>query len=106
MNWWRRREREEDLERELRSDLDLEAAEQQESGLSPEEARIAARRAFGNVTLMKEEVRHMWGWTSWEIFLGSPPRVANSAQEPRLCSDRGSDLGAWNRRKHGGLYRS
>ena len=58
---WRRKQREQDLERELRSDLELEAQEQQESGLSPDEARYAARRAFGNTTLVKEEVREMWG---------------------------------------------
>ncbi|MGI9074112.1 MAG: ADOP family duplicated permease [Bryobacteraceae bacterium] len=66
MHWWRRRQREQDLERELRSDLDLEAAEQQENGLSLEEAQYAARRAFGNTTRTKEEVREMWGWGSLE----------------------------------------
>jgi predicted permease len=65
MQWWRRR-KEDDLERELRLDLELEAEEQQERGLSAEEARCAARRAFGNVTLTKEEVRAMWGWSSVE----------------------------------------
>ena len=33
-----RRDREKDLDRELKAHLDLEAEEQQESGLSPEEA--------------------------------------------------------------------
>lgn len=67
MRWFRRKDREQDLERELRSDLELEAEEQQqERGLSPEEARYAARRAFGNATLVKEEVRETWGWTSLE----------------------------------------
>src|SRR5690242_5345496 len=46
-----------------RSDLELEAAEQRENGLSAEEARYAARRAFGNTALLKEEVREMWTWT-------------------------------------------
>src|SRR6516225_2019368 len=59
---WRRKQRERDLERELRSDLELEAEEQREKGLSPEEAHYAARRTFGNETLVKEEVREMWGW--------------------------------------------
>jgi len=59
--WWRRKERERDLERELCSDLELEAAEQRENGLSPEEARYAAQRAFGNTAVVKEEVRDMWG---------------------------------------------
>jgi putative ABC transport system permease protein len=62
MRWWNRKERERDLERELRADLELEAAEQQENGLSAEEARYAARRALGNAALVKEEVREMWGW--------------------------------------------
>ncbi|MDQ2711217.1 MAG: ABC transporter permease [Acidobacteriota bacterium] len=61
MRWWRRKNREQDLERELRSDLELEAAEQEENGLSPEEARYAAHRALGNATLLKEEVRTAWG---------------------------------------------
>ncbi len=61
MRWFRRKDREQDLERELRSDLGLEAAEQQENGLSPVEARYAARRAFGNTALVKEDVRGTWG---------------------------------------------
>jgi putative ABC transport system permease protein len=59
----RRRAREEDLERELRTHLDLEVEEQQEAGVPPDEARCAALRAFGNMTLVKEEVREIWGWT-------------------------------------------
>lgn len=62
MNWWRRNEREEDLERELRGHLELEARERQEEGLSPDEAHLAARRLFGNTALVKEDVREMWGW--------------------------------------------
>src|SRR2546422_2781869 len=68
MNWWRRKSREEDLDRELRSHLDLEAAEQQEAGWPPDHARHAAQRAFGNTTLIKEVTREMWGWTSLERF--------------------------------------
>jgi predicted permease len=69
MFWRRRKEREQDLERELRSDLDLETAEQEENGLSAEEARLAARRAFGNTTAVKEEVREMWGWARWDFLM-------------------------------------
>src|SRR6516164_3546072 len=54
---WRRR-REQDLERELRDHLDLEAGEQQD--------RYAARRALGNTSLIKEDVREAWGWTWFE----------------------------------------
>ena len=50
------------MQRELRSDLELEAEEQQGKGLSAEEARYRARRAFGNTTSIKEETRETWGW--------------------------------------------
>jgi predicted permease len=69
MRWWRRKDREQDLERELLSDLELEAAEQEENGLAAEEARYAAQRAFGNTTRVKEEVREMWGWTRWDMLV-------------------------------------
>jgi predicted permease len=58
--WFRNKDREDDLERELRSDLESEAAELQESGLSRQDAIYAARRAFGNTTLVKEDVRRTW----------------------------------------------
>ena len=66
MSWRRRQARERDLERELRSDLDLEGEEQQGNGLSAQEARYAARRAFGNSTFIREEVRQMWGTQAWD----------------------------------------
>ncbi|HVN06043.1 MAG TPA: ABC transporter permease [Bryobacteraceae bacterium] len=59
---WRRRRRENDLERELRADLELETEEQRHRGLPPQEARWAAQRAFGNTSLVKEDVRDAWGW--------------------------------------------
>jgi len=64
--WQKRSDREHDLERELRCDLELEMEEQAERGLSPADARSAAQQAFGNTTFLKEEVREMWGWTSLE----------------------------------------
>src|SRR3984957_20357247 len=57
-----RKQSEHDLERELRSHLDLEAEERQEAGLPPDQARHAAQRAFGNTTLVREVTREMWGW--------------------------------------------
>jgi hypothetical protein len=51
MRWRSRRHREQDLERELRSDLELEANERREQGPSPEEARQAAQRALGKHNL-------------------------------------------------------
>jgi len=74
MSFWRRLldrytgRVDQDLDRELRAHLDLEAGEQHESGLPPDEAQDAARRAFGNVALVKEDTRAMWGWTSVETL--------------------------------------
>ena len=62
MQWWRSKKRDADLERELLSDLECEEEEQQERGLSANEARSAARRAFGNTTLIREHTRAAWGW--------------------------------------------
>ncbi|HEY1897699.1 MAG TPA: permease prefix domain 1-containing protein, partial [Terracidiphilus sp.] len=66
MKWWRIRDRAADLERELRSDLELEEEEQRENGLSGEESRYAARRAFGNPTLIREQTHEAWGWAPLE----------------------------------------
>jgi len=69
MKGWQIKKRHADLERELLSDLELEEEEQQERGLPPEEARYAARRAFGNTTLIKEQVHEAWGWAPVERLL-------------------------------------
>jgi hypothetical protein len=69
MKWWQIKKRDADLERELRSDLELEVEEQRESGLPPEEARYAARRAFGNPTLIREQTRAIWSWNGLENLL-------------------------------------
>jgi hypothetical protein len=67
MRWdfWRRK-RNADLDDEIAHDLALEAEERIRSGLAPREAELASRRDFGNVGLLKEGVREMWGWTSLE----------------------------------------
>jgi predicted permease len=66
MRWWRFKERNADLERELRSDLELEEEEQRDNGLPAEEARFAARRAFGNLTMIREQTRETWGCVPFE----------------------------------------
>src|SRR5271157_3928872 len=72
--WWRNK-RNRDLEREIRAHLELEEEEQRDAGVAPDEAHYAARRAFGNVSLIKEVTREMWGWTSLER-LGQDLRYA------------------------------
>ena len=60
--------RDDDLDRELRDHLELEAQERREAGLSPIAAEYAARSALGNVMLTKERTRDMWGWRGLERF--------------------------------------
>jgi len=67
--WWQLKNRDMDLDRELRSDLELEEEEQREKGVPPEEATYAAHRAFGNESLIKEQTREAWGWTWLEQLL-------------------------------------
>ncbi len=69
MEWWQIKKRDADLERELQSDLELEEEEQRANVLSAEEARHAARRAFGNPTLIREQTHETWRWTSFERLL-------------------------------------
>ena len=68
MRWWQTHKRDADLDRELRSDLELEEEEQRERGLSDEEAHYAAMRAFGNPTLIREQTRATRSW-NWLAFL-------------------------------------
>lgn len=78
MRWWRElnylirrfnnRRAEQELEEEIRTHLELEIEENIEAGMSAEEARYAALRAFGSVALAKEDSRAMWGFRSLETL--------------------------------------
>src|SRR5215216_7118126 len=57
---WRRRD--EELDEELRGHLRMAIRERVERGETPEQAEAAALREFGNVGLIKEVTRGMWGW--------------------------------------------
>ncbi|HKF57261.1 MAG TPA: ABC transporter permease, partial [Blastocatellia bacterium] len=63
---WKRRDREEELEEEIRSHLQMAARDRVERGETAEQAKAAARREFGNPGLVKEVTREMWGWASVE----------------------------------------
>jgi predicted permease len=67
-HWWDRitGRADADLDRELRAHLELEEIEQLEAGLTPQQARDAARRAFGRAMLVKDDTRAAWGWTAVE----------------------------------------
>ena len=65
---WRRR-RDAELDEEIRSHLDEAIRDRIERGESREQARANAMREFGNVGLVKEVTREMWGWASLDSLL-------------------------------------
>lgn len=52
--------KEAELRAELQFHLEEEAEQRQTDGLAPQEARLAALRQFGNVTLIAEDARALW----------------------------------------------
>jgi len=67
--WLIRRRRKEELDEEIRCHLRMAAQERIERGESAEQARSAALREFGNVALVKEVTRDLWGWRWLETLL-------------------------------------
>ena len=65
LSWLVERRRKED---ELREELEFHMDEEAEAGGATEEARWAARRELGNMTLVREDTRSAWGWTMVEQF--------------------------------------
>ncbi len=49
-----------DLDADIRDHIEREAQENVERGMSPDDARYAALRKFGNVTLAREHTRMVW----------------------------------------------
>ncbi len=102
MKWWQIKKRDADLERELRADLDLEEEEQREDGKSPEEARYAALRAFGNPAVIRERTRAMWSW-NWLESLARDLRLSLRAlrRTPGFYGHRhpGNGAGHWRERR-------
>ena len=53
---------EDGMDEEMRFHLEMKTREYLGGGMSPEEARASALRSFGNVPLLKEDSREVWGW--------------------------------------------
>ena len=62
--WLARKREEDDLAEEVRAHLAIEARQRAEAGAAAGEAAEAARRAFGNVLKIEEDVREAWGWAA------------------------------------------
>lgn len=73
MNWILqtilRRRNDRDMDDEIQGHLDERAAALEAEGLSPADARLAARREFGNVGLTMERSREVWRWAPVEELL-------------------------------------
>jgi predicted permease len=64
-----------DLDEDIRDHIARETEDNIARGMSPEDARAAALRAFGNVTRVKEDTRAVWIWV-WLEQLGQDVRFA------------------------------
>ena len=66
MNWrfWQWKQHDSDIDDEIAHDLATEAEDQIRSGIPRAEAESFSRRDFGNVSLIKEDVREIWLWAS------------------------------------------
>jgi hypothetical protein len=60
MTWWKRRS--DRLDADIQKHIDFETEQNIAAGMPPGEARSAALRKFGNVSLAKERSREVWGW--------------------------------------------
>src|SRR5205085_4387404 len=70
MRWFpRRNAKEEELEEEILAHLAIETKQRVEEGETPEEAERSARREFGNVAMVREVTRGMWGYGQIESFV-------------------------------------
>jgi hypothetical protein len=61
-----RSDKEAELREELQFHLEEEAEQRQADGLADDEAGWAARRELGNLTLVEENTRAVWGWMRLE----------------------------------------
>jgi hypothetical protein len=66
-----------DLDDEVRAHLEFEIEDNRARGMNPEEAVRAARRAFGNTSLIMENARNAWIFRFEEVAndLGSALRM-------------------------------
>jgi predicted permease len=56
------------LDDELRFHIERQVAENIAAGMDAQEARCAALRSFGNLTLLREQAREAWSWNWLESF--------------------------------------
>jgi predicted permease len=83
---WFHRRREADLDAEIRGHLNEAIRDHIERGETPEQARATALREFGNIGMVKEVTREMWGWALAESLLQDLRFVLRSLWKHALLS--------------------
>jgi putative ABC transport system permease protein len=83
----RRCQLEQDIEDEMAFHLAMREEKKRQAGLPADEARISARRQFGNVGVLKDRTRDVWIWP-WLQDVGQDVRFAGRM----LYRTRGSSL--------------
>ncbi len=63
-----KRDQARELDEEIQSHLGMAARDREARGAAPDAAKAESRREFGNVLLVQETTRDMWGWAWLERF--------------------------------------
>src|SRR4051794_28065816 len=66
---WRRKRPDADFAEEIRAHLELEQCQLESEGIKEEEARVAARRSFGNVVMAREHYHEQGRWIWCDYWL-------------------------------------
>jgi hypothetical protein len=108
MNWLRqlfsRRRLYRESSEEIQAHLDEKVEELVAEAMSREEAMWSARREFGNVGLIEDNCREIWGWTLVEdVFRGHPLWAALTVPQSGIYGRRVVDDRDWNRSQRSGL---
>jgi macrolide transport system ATP-binding/permease protein len=61
--------RKSELAEEIETHLKMAIADRVARGESPQSARAAAMREFGNVPMVADATRDQWGWLRWELLV-------------------------------------
>ena len=109
MSWFAglfRRRRYQDLAVSIEEHIAEKSDELVESGMPREEAERAARRAFGNRTVITERSREAWHWPRLESLVADVRLVFRRLlQGAWICGDGAADAGDRDWREHGGVSR-
>jgi len=98
--------RDDDLEEEIQAHLAIEADQRVADGESAADAELAARRVFGNVGIVKEVTREMWGWNSLDTLIQDLLYAGRMMRKNIVFTrDRGGDARTGDRREYRGLQR-